>query len=163
MKEFRRLSTGKLVDLLKEISTFNSLYPNGKIYVSTDSQVKGGKVKYATVVVLHKVDENGKGMGANVMYKLERDVRKTFGKSSGKDFVKLYKETDLSIETSNYIREQLNIDVDFIELDYNSDPYYFSNTVLLAAIGYVKALGFAVRGKPALASYAADKLAKGAY
>lgn len=157
---FKTLGTGKEVSLLEEIKNFVETSENGKIYVSTDSQVKGANVKFATVVVLHNVDKSKTGKGARVFYTTLKEVRKLFGKSSGKDFAKLYKETELSVNVANYIRDNLNIKVDYIDLDYNADPVYFSNTVLLNALGYVKGLGYTPRGKPALASYAADKLAK---
>lgn len=158
--KFKTLGKQKDVDILKEISTFLNSNPKGRIYISTDSQAKGEKIKYATVIVLHTVDETLQGRGARVFYKTNYDPRNLFGKSSGKDFAKLYKETELSIEVANYIRDTLNITVNFIELDYNADPNYFSNSVLLAALGYVKGSGYVPRGKPALAAYAADKIAK---
>jgi predicted RNase H-related nuclease YkuK (DUF458 family) len=158
--KFKSLTTGKNLDLLDEIQNFVKTYENGKMYISTDSQSKGKKVKYATVIVLHSIDETGRGKGGKVMYKTCTSNRYMFGKSAGKDAVKLGKETDLSIELAIFIRDETNITVDYIDLDYNSDPKYFSNGVLISALGQVKSNGFKPRCKPALATAAADKLVK---
>jgi predicted RNase H-related nuclease YkuK (DUF458 family) len=51
---------------------------------------------------------------------------------------------------------------DFVDLDFNPDPKFQSNTVLRSALGYVESMGYKPRCKPyaVSATYEADKICK---
>ena len=164
--QFKRIGRGNQnFNLIDEIISFKEKYPNGEISIATDSQPRKKKIKYATVVALHKINSSGCGEGAMCFYQIHFTPRTSYGKAASKDFNKLYLETDYSLKLAISLREHLeikNINIKKIELDYNTDVNYFSNTVLIAALGYVKGMGFTPITKPNLKTmYAADNLCKG--
>lgn len=149
-KVFRIMNTHIKVELLAYIKELSKLNPGLKIYIGTDSQNNGIITTYASVIVFHS------GHGGHVIYNKEEVpvIRDRF--------TKLWMEVERSIELANYLREN-DIDcVDFIDLDYNPNPKFWSNRLLDAAIGYVVANGFEARWKPqsVYASIVADKLCK---
>lgn len=148
---------GEIVEINSYVGAFVEKNPNTKIYISTDSQSKGEFTMYITVVVLYIPTKGG-----HVVYSRTLKDRKIYGKASGKDFHKLYIESELSLGVANSILEVTGIKADYIELDYNNDPRYFSNTVLVQTLGWIRSLGYEVKFKPDVCStYMADKLVKG--
>jgi predicted RNase H-related nuclease YkuK (DUF458 family) len=77
-------------------------------------------------------------------------------------FSRLWKEVEISIEISEYLRESGIQKPKYIDIDLNPDPRYRSNQVLRAALGYIESMGYMPRCKPNAmsASYIADKLCK---
>lgn len=150
--KFKKLGNKQPVENLKDYLT-NWLIdnPEDEILISCDSQSVGDQVNYARVIVLRK-----KGKGGHVLYERISTPRKLYGKESGKDFEKLYKEATLISELADFIIENLGRKPDVIALDYNPDPYYFSNQVLLASVGWLSAKAKSVVGKPNPYSYVAD-------
>lgn len=149
---FRKLSDkSKIVDLKDYLTNWLIENPEDKILISCDSQNRGPETKYARVIVLRK-----EGKGGHVLYERKSFPRKLYGKASGKDFEKLYKEAELLNELADYIIENLGRKPDVIALDYNADPHYFSNKVLLTAIGWLSQKAKSVVGKPNPYAYVAD-------
>ena len=147
---FKILNTNEEVDISKFIRDYLILYDNSKIYIGCDSQNRKNKTIYATVIVLH----NNKG--GRVLY------NKDIVPKIKDNFTKLWNEAEHSLKTAQYLLDLGLPKADFIDLDFNPDPKYKSNNVLLSAVGYIKSLGYETRVKPhALsASYAADKICK---
>ena len=77
-------------------------------------------------------------------------------------FTKLWNEVQDSVELAQYLEANGIEKPAYIDLDFNPDPRYQSNTVLRAALGYVESLGYSPRCKPdaVSASYIADKICK---
>lgn len=155
--KFRKLSDSTPIENLKDYLT-NWLIdnPEDQIMISCDSQNRGNETKYARVIVLYR-----KGKGGHVLYERKNFERKLFGKASGKDFEKLYKEAELLNELADFLINDLGRKPDVIALDYNPDPNFFSNKVLLTAIGWLSSKAKSVVGKPNPYAYVADYAVRG--
>lgn len=148
--KFNKLTGGRgfeLAEYVKEFLVENKNY-DVKVFLGCDSQTKGTTTTYATTIVFHIGNT-----GCHVIYKKEvvpviRDM-----------WTRLWRETELSVETALYLREH-GVEVSTIDLDYNIDPIHGSNKLVSAAVGYVESLGFRARCKPDLlpGCYAADSI-----
>lgn len=147
--KFRRLGDGREVDLIPYVRTELEQNENVRIYIGTDSQNIGEKTVYATVIVLHYGNN-----GAHVLYsKLNLPRVKD-------NFTRLWNEVEYSLEVAEELHNGGLPRADYIDLDYNPDPIYRSNTVLRSALGYVESMGYKARMKPdaAAASCVADAI-----
>lgn len=149
--KFQSLTNGQYVDLVPYLKTKLAEADNIRMYVGTDSQNVGSRTIYATVIVLHYGNSGG-----HVIY------RKTSVPKIKDKFTKLWNEVQDSVELAQYLEANGIEKPAYIDLDFNPDPRYQSNTVLRAALGYVESLGFSPRCKPdaVSASYIADKICK---
>jgi len=135
---FKRLSDNRAIDLVPYVKQhLADATENVRIYIGTDSQNVGDVTKYATVVVLHHGNN-----GAHVIYSKHSvpRVRDTF--------TRLWNETELSLEVAEILHDAGLPRADYIDLDYNPDPIYRSNSVLRSALGYVESMGYKARCKP---------------
>lgn len=160
--KFKSLGTRQVVNDIKQYYlNLCDKYSFVDVYISTDAQAHGPRLIYATVIGFHLFDELGRGKGATVLYQKYVQPRYMFGKAAKEDFQKLYAETEYSIQVAEYLQDQLQVPVNYIELDYNLDEKYYSNKVLINAINTVLSRGYGYTCKPQAAfTYAADKLAK---
>jgi predicted RNase H-related nuclease YkuK (DUF458 family) len=147
--KFRRLGDGREVDLIPYVRTELEQNENVRIYIGTDSQNIGEKTVYATVVVLHYGNN-----GAHVLYS-----KTTFPRVKD-NFTRLWNEVEYSLEVAEELYNGGLPRADYIDLDYNPDPIYRSNSVLRSALGYVESMGYKARMKPdaAAASCVADAI-----
>lgn len=117
------------VEFIKE---FIKERPESKVYLGVDSQrMKKQRVKYAVVVVIHYIDENGQGKGAKIF----ADViyQDTKDSNLAKPFNRMMKEVDLITELYNALEDAL-IDNDFeIHIDVNPERGTGSNVAYDAA------------------------------
>jgi len=153
--QFKSLGDHHVVnDLFGYIKNMINSKPEIKLYVGTDSQNSRRATTYVTVIVLH-INENDSGKGAHVLY--SKDVLPKMRDR----FSRLWGEVERSVEVSSMLRDG-GLTIKNIDLDFNEDPRYNSNTVLRSAVGYVEASGFKARWKPhnAVACRAADSLCK---
>ena len=150
---WKDLGNGKEVNVVEYIKNYLDVKPETKLYIGTDSQRKGKRVVYATVVVLYN-----EGKGGKVLYS------KSTAPPIKDNFTRLFKEIETSIETATFLNDS-GIEKKFItiDMDYNDDKKYYSNRLLTSALGWATAMGYECRKKPdAFAgSHAADKLVKG--
>lgn len=143
------MGTDIFVDLIPHIKSLNEKNPNLKIYIGSDSQNHRRTTSYATVIVMHNTH------GGHVLY-FKEDLPIVRDK-----FTRLWGEVERSIELANILKDH-QIPIDCIDMDYNSDPKFFSNKLLDSAAGYVKSYGYTPRCKPGAvyASIVADKICK---
>ena len=146
---FKRLGDHRVVDLVDYVRDAINVDEKIRIYVGTDSHNRGNQTIYGTVVVIHYGNRGG-----HVIYSKESlpRIRDTFSR--------LWKEVDYSVEVAEILKQSGVATVDYIDLDYNPDPKYRSNSVLRSAVGYVESMGYVARTKPnaASASYCADAI-----
>jgi predicted RNase H-related nuclease YkuK (DUF458 family) len=139
--QFKSLSTYEtVIDILGYIDNILYLKPDTKLYVGTDSQNGKRATVYATVVVMH-YNENDSGKGAHVLF-----AKEILPKIRDK-YTRLWGEVERSVEVSNLLRDG-GLSIKNIDLDFNEDPKYQSNTILRSAVGYVEASGYKARWKP---------------
>lgn len=116
------------------VSDWLNEHPSGKVYVGTDSQVRGGFTKYSTVICMWEV-----GYGVWELHSTDILDRP-------KDrFTRLWNEVTRSVEVAEKLREVAKVTV---HLDFNSNPKFASYALYDAGIGLVKSLGFEAAGKP---------------
>jgi predicted RNase H-related nuclease YkuK (DUF458 family) len=77
-------------------------------------------------------------------------------------FTRLWKEVEDSVELAQWLEANDIEKPAFIDLDFNPDPKYQSNSILRSALGYVESLGYNARCKPdaCSASYVADRICR---
>ncbi|NND93704.1 MAG: hypothetical protein HKN45_02500 [Flavobacteriales bacterium] len=137
--DFRIMTSGDPVELDRYLTDYLHSHPECEIYVGSDSQNLRAKTVYvSTIVIRHP------GKGAHVLYTKSkvpviRDI-----------FNKLWGELERSVQLAEYLQNELLIEVQQIDLDYNADESFPSNKVLNAASGYVQSLGYTVKAKPEL-------------
>lgn len=130
-----RTSGGQVVENLREfIERWKLKHEKGKIYIGSDSQARGDRVKYSTVVCLWDV-----GHGVWEVYQKEETTRP-------KDrYTRLWNELTRSVELAEELKDLGDIHV---HMDYNSNPDFPSYQLYDAGIGYVTAMGYVAAGKP---------------
>jgi len=146
---FKKLTDEKLFELADYVKDFIAKHQHDtiQIYLGCDSHNRL-KTTYATTLVF-----NISSTGCHVIYKKE-----TVPLISDM-WTRLWGEAERSANTALYLREH-GIEIDTIDLDFNSDPKHKSNKLVSAATGYVESLNFKARIKPDLlpAAYAADNI-----
>lgn len=110
-----------------------------KVCIGTDSQVKGGRTEFATVIVFIR---KGKG---GFMY-IHNDT--TVKRMSVKE--RMLTEVAKSIEVAYSLCSLFTaFDVDMeVHADINTNPGFKSNDALKDAMGYIMGMGFSFKAKP---------------
>ena len=112
---------------------------NLKVYIGTDSQVRGKIAEFASVIVFLREGKGGFMFIHN--YKMEHNI-------SIKERMLL--EVGKSIEIGYNLCElfdRYNVDME-IHADINTNPQFKSNVALSEAVGYILGMGFAFKAKP---------------
>lgn len=137
------------VSLRSYVQQMLTEHPGTTIHVGTDSQNYAGKTIYVTTIVFRFP-----GRGAHVIYTKQKVSR------IRDMWTRLWNETERSIELANFLRDELGVPVEQVDLDYNESPEYASHKVLKVAKGFVESLGFRASAKPdlLLACWAANSL-----
>lgn len=151
--------TEKEIEFMKE---FIQDRPECKVYLGVDSQrMKKKRIKYASVVIVHYIDENGVGKGAKVF----ADVlyEQAINENLSRPFQRMMREVSIVTEVYNQLEDVL-LEREFeIHLDISSDPKNGSNVAHGAAKGMIwGVIGVEPITKPFsfAASCAADKYSK---
>lgn len=150
-KVFRRLSDNQRVDLIPYVKRKLEESDDVRLYIGTDSQNIKEKTIYGIVIVFHYGNRGGHVIYSKYKVPKIRDR-----------FTKLWREVEDSIELAQYLEVNNVQKPTYIDLDYNPDPKWQSNKVLLAALGYVESMGYEARCKPnaIAASCVADRICK---
>ena len=150
-RKFQSLTNGQYVDLIPYLKEKLSEADNIKLYIGSDSQNIANNTIYAMVIVLHYGNNGGHVIYSKIKVPRIKDR-----------FVKLWNEVEDSVQLAKYLEENGIQKPEYIDVDFNPDPRYQSNTVLRSALGYVEAMGYKPRCKPyaIAASYVADKICK---
>lgn len=133
--------------IIREVAAGNKL----KLCIGTDSQVRGSKVEYATVIVFLREKKGGFMFINNDKIEQQMSLKE-----------RMISEVAKSIEIAYHLCDLLDeygIELE-VHADINSDPNFKSNTALKEAMGYILGMGFVFKAKPdAFAStYCADKV-----
>ena len=133
--------------LMKEREAGNAV----KVCIGTDSQVKGRKIEFATVIVFIR-----RGKGGFMYIANETVERKMAVKERMLDEVA--RSIDVAFSLCNLFTA-FNVDME-IHADINTNPNFKSNSALKEAMGYIMGMGFAFKAKPEAfaSSQCADKM-----
>ena len=137
---------GNEIDAIEHTKKVLQANPYVDIHIGTDSQSIAKKTHYITVIA-YRFGNRG------VHYILSKS-----GVPKIKDlWTRLWKETELSIEVAEWLKEQLQIRAE-IDMDYNEVENFKSNKLVNATRGWANSLGYKVNIKPhgQIATRAAD-------
>lgn len=165
-KEFRRelefmnhqkKKVGNLIDYLNKYMSDTNGQTKFEIYVGCDSQVNRTSTIYSVVVGIHRITD-GIGRGVHIIHTRERDEK--LDESRGGIFRRLWSEVERIVETVLYLQEMgINIDDIGTHVDANKKKEFASNMIYDSAMGWLRSMGFDVKGKPEAwaATYAANR------
>ena len=110
-----------------------------KVCIGTDSQVRGAKVEYATVIVFLREKKGGFMFINNYSVEREMGIRERMISEVARSVEVAYDLCDLF--------DRYNVEME-IHADINTDPHFESNVALKEATGYILGMGFAFKAKP---------------
>lgn len=110
-----------------------------KVCIGTDSQVKGGLVEFATVIVFVR---KGKG---GFMY-IHNDYEHRHMPVKERMLMEVNRSVAVAYELSG-VFSRFNVDLE-LHVDINTNPNFKSNDALKEAMGYIMGMGFAFKAKP---------------
>jgi len=145
MRVFKK-TNGEKVNVVEHTLAQLKESPTITIHIGTDSQNMGDSTVYSTVIA-YRFGNRG------VHYIVHRQKIPKIGDI----WTRLWKEAEMSIETAEWLTQQINVSVQ-IDMDYNGDEEYKSNRLISAAKGWANSLGYKVNVKPnnQIATRAAD-------
>ncbi len=160
-----QLENGGDVDVVDFINSILIQHPDTKIYVGCDSQNKKKACLYATVIAFRfTYGDEGIRKGARYIY-LKEWVDKIMPKL-GEDNrrareIRLWGELTRSVELAQWL-EQQGFKIHKIDLDFNLDERWGSNSLSASGRGYCAQFGFDATCKPEeqTASRAGDHIVK---
>ena len=159
---FRKFTGETLVDVEQYVKDYCKAHPSTDVMIATDSQSKGARTTFSTVIAMYDRGDGEHGHGAHCIfrrwnvprYRREQRVER------------LLKEVEESINVAQALRES-GIKIKYIDIDINPNPgdrnQNKSNEVYQTARGWVEGEGFECRWKtlgPLITSMA-DWLVKG--
>ena len=136
--EYKKLDNTIVNDVAEYLKASIKAIPTSKIYVGSDSQNKDDYTVYATAIVVHWNSNNG----GHVLYTKDKVLR------IRDRFERLWGEVQRSVDVAMFLKDECGIQVEYIDLDLNSNAKWDSNKVLKPAVGYIESLGFEARFKP---------------
>lgn len=122
-----------------------------KVCIGSDSQVRGGVVEYATVIVFLREKKGGFMFINNSRTTKQMSLRERMITEVAKSVEVAYALCDLLDEHDVALE---------VHADINTDPHFQSNMALKEAMGYILGMGFVFKAKPDAfaSSYCADKV-----
>lgn len=109
---------------------------NIEIMIGTDSQNKGSKTIYSTVIVMYTP-----GHGGHCIFRRWKTPKEKIRQ------VRLLKEVEESLNIANELVENGCPKPKYIDIDINPNPKYKSNEVFQTAKGWIESMGYEVRFK----------------
>ncbi len=153
---WRRLNGQKIEDSIHDAVEQAILRERGlghklKVCIGSDSQVRGGVVEFATVIVFLREKKGGFMFINNSKNTKRMSLRERMIAEVAKSVEVAYSLCDLLDEHDVALE---------VHADINTDPHFQSNAALKEAMGYILGMGFQFKAKPdAFASSAcADKV-----
>lgn len=110
-----------------------------KVCIGTDSQVRGGVVEFATVIVFLREKKGGFMFISNDKQEKKMSLRERMILEVGRSIEVAYGLCDL-LDKHNVALE--------VHADINTDPHFKSNVALKEAMGYIMGMGFEFKAKP---------------
>lgn len=150
---FKKFNGEKLLNVFDYIKNYISerKEDNIEIIIGTDSQNKGARTIYSTVIVLYTP-----GHGGHCIFKRWKTKKEKVRQ------VRLLNEVEESINIANALVDAGCPKPKYIDVDINPNPRFKSYEVYQTAKGWVESLGYEVRFKTIapLVTSAADWLVK---
>lgn len=110
-----------------------------KVCIGSDSQVRGGIIEFATVIVFLREKKGGFMFISNSKTEQKMSIRE-----------RMISEVARSVEVAYSLCDLLdayNVELE-VHADINTDPHFQSNLALKEAMGYILGMGFVFKAKP---------------
>lgn len=122
-----------------------------KVCIGSDSQVRGGIIEFATVIVFLREKKGGFMFISNSRSNKSMSLRERMITEVAKSVEVAYALCDLL--------DKYHVELE-VHADINTDPHFQSNLALKEAMGYILGMGFVFKAKPDAfaSSYCADKV-----
>jgi predicted RNase H-related nuclease YkuK (DUF458 family) len=134
---FKKFTCEKLENVEQYVKDYCREHGNIEVMVGTDSQGRGAKTVFSTIVAMYDKGDGGHGHGAHCIFC--RWNTKRYKKSEVYD--RMIAETKASLEVAQSLRDA-GIKVSRIDLDINPKKGEGSNVAYEAAKGWVESEGF---------------------
>ena len=109
-----------------------------KVCIGTDSQVRGGNIEFATVIVFLREKKGGFMFISNERVEQEMGLKERMISEVAKSVDIAYRLCDLL--------DQYSVELE-VHADINTDPHFKSNAALKEAMGYILGMGFVFKAK----------------
>lgn len=153
---WRRLNGDPLESGLKDsvesvIKKERALGNRLKVCIGSDSQIKGGTVEYATVIVFLREKKGGFMFVSTESKKQQIGIKERMINEVARSVQVAYSLCDLL--------DRYKVELE-VHADINTDPEFPSNVALKEAMGYILGMGFIFKAKPNAfaSSCCADKM-----
>ncbi|HHS96183.1 MAG TPA: hypothetical protein ENJ45_06290 [Phaeodactylibacter sp.] len=110
-----------------------------KVCIGTDSQVRGGIIEFATVIVFLREKKGGFMFIHN--FKTERQMT-----LKERMILEVAKSVEIAYDLCDLL-DKYKTELE-VHADINTDPHFQSNTALKEAMGYILGMGFVFKAKP---------------
>jgi predicted RNase H-related nuclease YkuK (DUF458 family) len=142
-QQWRKLNGQKISSIEDEVRaallTEKEMGHELKVCIGTDSQVKGKKTEFATVIVFIR-----KGKGGFMYINNETTLQKMSIRQ--RMLTEVAKSIDIAYALCK-IFTVYNVDME-VHADINTNPNFKSNDALKEAMGYIMGMGFVFKAKP---------------
>lgn len=158
---FRKYGGEKLPDVEEYVKNYYKEHTNIDVMVATDSQSKGARTCFCTVIAMYDKGDGEHGHGAHCIFRKWYTPRYRREQRAER----LLKEVEESINVAKALRDK-GVLIKYVDIDINPNPgpamKNKSNEVFTAAKGWVEGEGFECRYKTlgALFTTFADWLVK---
>lgn len=139
---FKKFTGEKLDNIEEYVKEYYKSHRNIDVMIGTDSQSKGSKTVFSTIIAMYDKGDGEHGHGAHCVF--SRWSTRRYKKSE--IFDRMIAETDASINIAKSIRE-CGVPVKYIDIDINPREDAGSNVAYSSAKGWVESEGFECRYK----------------
>ena len=144
--DFKKFTGEKLPNVEEYVRDYYKSHKNIEVMVGTDSQSKGARTCFSTIIAMYDCGDSEHGHGAHCIFRRWNVPRYRREQRAER----LLKEVEESINVAKSLRE-FGVPVKYVDIDINPNPgtrqQNKSNEVYLAAKGWVEGEGFECRYK----------------
>lgn len=119
MEKYFRTEKNELVNIVEHTLEQLEKYPNLKVRIGTDSQNFGANTRYVTTIV-YRYNKNG----AHYIYYKENVPRLRV------EYNRLFDEGVRTIEAASLLQEELPVEIEALEFDFNDTKKTLSNQLV---------------------------------
>ena len=132
---FKKFTGEKLPNVEEYVKNYCQSHDNIDVRIGTDSQNKGGRTTYCTIIAMYDHGDGEHGHGAHCVFKRWTTTRERDRNT------RLLNEVGASIEVAENLKA-VGVKTAEIDIDINPSPKFKSNEVYSAAKGWCEGLGY---------------------
>ena len=110
-----------------------------KVCIGSDSQVRGGTIEFATVIVFLREKKGGFMYISNSKSQIKMSLRERM-------IAEVARSVEIAYELCKLL-DEYDVELE-VHADINTDPHFQSNLALKEAMGYILGMGFVFKAKP---------------